>query len=330
MIFHKSINKMKTKLITTIMAMLSALALTAAPITIDTVLVEANGGNTADSTVRWDGTSGYGAVDYDYRIGTTAVTNAQYAAFLNAVANESDAYGLYNTGMSTATGANSGGILRTYDDATSSYIYTTVINGEDRGGWAVNYVSIYDAMRFCNWLTSGGTETGMYALNGVATPDITTIVRDATAWANGGVAITTEDEWYKAAYYNPLTGTYYSYTNKQNDDSGLAGMANIMASGIGHVTEATFGTEGPYGTYGQGGNVWEWTDGIVDSYYSAMSGGSLLSLAGELASASGYYNDPAGDRRGIGFRVVVIPEPSTYAMIFGVLALGFAIYRRRK
>jgi len=28
--------------------------------------------------------------------------------------------------------------------------------------------------------------------------------------------------------------------------------------------------------------------------------------------------------------IVVIPEPSTYAMIFGVLALGLAIYRRRK
>jgi len=30
------------------------------------------------------------------------------------------------------------------------------------------------------------------------------------------------------------------------------------------------------------------------------------------------------------FRLVAIPEPSTYALIFGVLALGFAIYRRRK
>jgi hypothetical protein len=26
----------------------------------------------------------------------------------------------------------------------------------------------------------------------------------------------------------------------------------------------------------------------------------------------------------------VIPEPSTYAMIFGALALGFVAYRRRK
>ena len=242
------------------MAMLSALALTAAPITIDTVLVEANGGNTADTTVQWDGTSGYGAVDYDYRIGTTAVTNAQYAAFLNAVASTSDAYGLYNANMATATGSSSGGILRSYDDATSSYIYTTVINGEDRGGWAVNYVSIYDAMRFCNWLTSGGTETGMYALNGVATPDITTILRYATAWTNGGVSIATDDEWYKAAFYNASNGTYYSYTNKQNDESLLAGMANIWDTGIRHVTEADFGTEGPYNTYGQGGNGWEWTN----------------------------------------------------------------------
>jgi len=324
---------MKTKLITTMMAMLSTLALSAAPISIDTVYV-GNAGNAPDTVEQWDGTSGYGAVDYDYRIGTTAVTNAQYAAFLNAIASESDAYGLYNANMATATGTDSGGILRTYDDATSKYIYTTVINGEDRGGWAVNYVNIYDAMRFCNWLTSGDTESGMYALNGVAIPDITTILRDATAWANGGVAIASEDEWYKAAFYNASNGTYYSYTNKQNDPSGLAGMANIWSTGIQHVIDADFGTEGPYNTYGQGGNVWEWTDSIVyisDDYYSILRGGSFPNNASALSS-SARRNDiyPSDENYYTGFRVAVIPEPSTYAMIFGVLALGFAIYRRRK
>ena len=40
----------------------------------------------------------YGAVSYDYRIGTNEVTNAQYAEFLNAKA-ASDPLGLYNTSM---------------------------------------------------------------------------------------------------------------------------------------------------------------------------------------------------------------------------------------
>ncbi len=45
-----------------------------------------------------DGTTGYGGVAYDYRIGTTEVTNAQYAAFLNEKA-KSDPLGLYNANM---------------------------------------------------------------------------------------------------------------------------------------------------------------------------------------------------------------------------------------
>ena len=39
------------------------------------------------------------SVSYDYRIGTTEVTNAQYAAFLNVKAT-SDPLALYNTSMS--------------------------------------------------------------------------------------------------------------------------------------------------------------------------------------------------------------------------------------
>ena len=69
-------------------------------ITIDTVPV-GNRGNANDST-------GYGGVSYDYRIGTTEVTNAQYVEFLNAVA-ATDPYGLYNTSMGSTT---YGGITR--------------------------------------------------------------------------------------------------------------------------------------------------------------------------------------------------------------------------
>ena len=60
-------------------------------VTIDTVPV-GNAGNAGD--VQSQGT--FGAVPYNYRIGTTAVTNAQYTEFLNAVA-VTDPYALHNT-----------------------------------------------------------------------------------------------------------------------------------------------------------------------------------------------------------------------------------------
>ncbi|NIM51450.1 MAG: PEP-CTERM sorting domain-containing protein, partial [Gemmatimonadales bacterium] len=48
-------------------------------------------------------THGYGGVGYVYNIGRYEVTNAQYCAFLNAVA-ASDPHGLYNTYMGTFLG----------------------------------------------------------------------------------------------------------------------------------------------------------------------------------------------------------------------------------
>ena len=36
----------------------------------------------------------------------------------------------------------------------------------DRANRPVNFVSWYDAARFCNWLTTGDTEAGVYTLDG--------------------------------------------------------------------------------------------------------------------------------------------------------------------
>ena len=73
-----------------------------------------NPGNPADTR---DSANGFGSVAYPYRIGTTEVTNAQYTAFLNAVA-ASDPYGLYNTNMGSQT---YGGIVRSGASGSFSY-----------------------------------------------------------------------------------------------------------------------------------------------------------------------------------------------------------------
>ena len=67
----------------------------------------------------------------------------------------------------------------------------------------VNHVSFWDACRFCNWLHNGqgdgDTEDGAYTLKGYAGADGREIRRNPGAkWF-----IPNEDEWYKAAYYDP-------------------------------------------------------------------------------------------------------------------------------
>jgi hypothetical protein len=139
-------------------------------------------GNAADTAVMVnDGTTGYGAVGYGYRIGTYDVTNAQYTAFLNAQAANSDLYGLYNSRMAgwAADGAfgSQGGITRS--GAAGNYSYTV------NAGYAnkpVVYVSWYDAVRFANWLSngqgSGDTESGTYAITGGGADAGTVVVPD--------------------------------------------------------------------------------------------------------------------------------------------------------
>lgn len=279
-------------------------------------------GNTADTT-------GYGAVNYDYRIGTTAVTNAQYTTFLNSVA-KSDPYGLYNTSMN----GYYGGITRT--GTAGSYIYTVK---EDRGNNPVNWVSFLDAARFSNWLTNGAndgasTESGMYTIIQHSTVAYSVVSdRNEAAWAAGGYAIASEDEWYKAAYYNLVDGVYTKYATGNTIDTTQASYDN---SNYNIVAVDAYAPE-QNGTYGMMGNVQEWNEGSFTDFgviYRFIRGGAYTSRDYALESGDrSQYTHVGWEYSNTGFRVstlALLPEPSTYAGIIAALALGFVILRRRK
>jgi formylglycine-generating enzyme required for sulfatase activity len=286
-------------------------------INIDTVLV-GDAGNANDST-------GYGGVSYDYHVGTYEVTNSQYVSFLNATG-ASNTHGVFNASMESDS---RGGIQQ--DGGSGSFSYNVKAGFGDK---PVNFVSFWDAARFTNWLTSGDTEVGVYNLGGVTSPTNADITRDAKAWAAGGVAIASEDEWYKAAYYKggSTTAGYWDYAHQS--DSITTADANY-ANSVGTLTDVgTYSDDASYyGTFDQGGNVWEWNDAIVSSSDRGRRGGAFNSHGyGLQPSDRVNFLIPTDERDSVGFRVsslAPIPEPSTYAAIFGGLALSVATMRRK-
>ena len=168
----------------------------------------------------------YGSVSYNYSIDAYDVTLAQYTVFLNAVA-KTDTYGLYNIYMGGANDYYSTqGIMQS--GSPGSYSYSVTGSNPQAANCPAFDVTWFDAARFCNWLQNGQltgvrgtgtTETGAYTLNG----DTTSGTESRNA--NAKYFIPSENEWYKAAYYNPSSATCIcTYRNPEQHRAGeLAG-----------------------------------------------------------------------------------------------------------
>lgn len=300
----------------------------------------------------------YGSVPTFYRIGKYETTNAQYAEFLNAKAANSqgsDTLALYNTSMGTDP---RGGIQRTGDGTIGSpYVYATRPNMHDK---PVNFVGIFDAMRYANWLNNGGgdseTEDGSYTLlGGTAVPsNSNTVQRNSAA----RIFLPSENEWYKAAYFEPGASqdNYWRYPTRSDQPPVAAtadALGNIANPGanvanydymsnwngqIGNVT--TVGSAGPesegfFGTADMAGNVYEMTDTIFHmnmGLYRARGGSFADGEIFQRSSIDGGVSRFFEGEPAIGFRIASVPEPGTLhlaALGCGLAMIG-VIRNRRK
>ena len=319
-------------------------ATAAQAITIDMVTV-ANPGNAPDSVVMNDGTSGYGEVDYTYKIGKFEITAGQYTAFLNAVARQADPYLL-----GRVTGP--GGTLQMNCNITRSgtpgnYTYSVPADWANR---PVNYVDWGSAARFCNWMANGQpntgvedlttTEDGSYYINGALINEaLSTVTRKPTAtWV-----IPSENEWYKAAYYDPNkngTGSpgYWLYPTRSDDLPGNILSSPDPGNSANFVQGGAYTVGGPYwrtpvgaftnsastyGTFDQGGDVDEWNE-------TSRRGGSFTQVSFALLSSEREYPLFRGMADATyGFRVAYVPEPSVFLLVVSAASV-FVVFRARR
>jgi formylglycine-generating enzyme required for sulfatase activity len=273
--------------------------------TIDFVSV-GNTGNAADTT-------SYGAVPYEYRVGTYEITQD---AITKATA----------SGMANVTA----------------------------GAWSGNQpaanISWYEAAAFVNWLNTSTGNQAAYNLTFSGSWSMT-LWSSADAWQLGGenlyrhkdayYFLPSENEWYKAAYFNPGGSNYFLYPTASDTaptpvasgtSAGTAVYSN--AASVPAIVDSTGGLS-PYGTMGQGGNVWEWNESAFGGTNSSSStnravrGGDWVAAEGALRSSFRLDVDPSFEIDIVGFRVASVPEPSTYALLL-MAGAGWLLWKRRK
>jgi len=322
-----------------------------AAVVIDTVYV-GNPGNAADPT------TALGSVSYGYSLGKYEVTIGQYTEFLNSVA-KVDTYSLFSTDMSS--NLNIAGISRS--GSSGNFTYSAMTNSGSSANRPVTFVSWFSAARFANWMANGQpvgaqgnstTEIGAYTLNGAMSG--LNYSKNAVN-PNTGAAptwwIPSVNEWYKAAYYEPgaSSDNYWLYPTRSDvvpgnvvgatenqanyptavysvtQNSTYSSSLNYLSSGGAFTSSESY-----FGTFDQGGNVWEWTDGTlsVPQPTREIRGGAWdFTTEYELRSnnvAAG--KTPESGTELIGFRLASIPEPSTAAFL-AIALLGLVFYCRR-
>ncbi len=227
-------------------------------------------------------------------------------------------------------------------------------------------VSWNHAARFVNWLN---TSTGGYAAYKFVTNGVND---DVSLWSSGDVddydssnplrsrrakfVLPSVDEWYKAAYFDPSTSSYYDYPTGSNvtptgvtsgTAPGTAVFGLSLPTGPADIDQA--GGLSPYGVMALGGNVTEWGEPQQLSLFSSTApfpstggamerGGSWVDSAVILSATVFSDTAAAGDAgEAVGFRVVylmaAVPEPGLAAIaggLVGGLALGLRTLRGQR
>jgi formylglycine-generating enzyme len=282
------------------------------------------------------------------------VTAGQYTEFLTAVA-KTDTYGLYNAQM----WSDIYGCKIQQSGTPGDYAYSVAADYANR---PVNYVGYWDACRFANWLhndrptfaagtpgeVAGSTETGAYTLttDGISN---NTVFRNAD-WR---FAVTSEDEWYKAAYYKggSLNCGYWRYPTSSDTEPGgditdaSGNNANCRDGATGNPSPFPIdppyyftlagefqASDSPYGTFDQGGNVSEWNEAIISSSSRGIRGGRFDNSIRDTMQAyyRGDYRSPTIETSGVGFRVVSVPEPGSLGMSAGIALTALLWHWRRR
>ncbi len=227
----------------------------------------------------------------------------------------------------------------------------TISHNERGANKPATSVSWNEAARFVNWLNTSQGYQAAYNFTTTGVNDNIALWSSAQAWQQGGENLfrhkdahywlPSMDEWYKAAYYDPESGTYGYYPTSDGTKptavpGGTADKTAVidqpLSQGPADITNA--GGLSAYGIMGLGGNAYEWHE-TSDGVYRLTKGGSWEQNSSAMLSFTGDRLIPDMSADVLGFRVASlsspdpVPEPGALAVWAVLSGIGLCWLKRR-
>ncbi len=260
--------------------------------------------------------------------------------------------GTYEVSRDMVTKANTvGGLLITLDDMSA-----VGGNGPNQPATGVTW---NEAARFVNWLSvsNGFSPAYKFTTQPGDAGYVSANNSNITLWTSGDAGfnpanryrnsqavffLPSVDEWYKAAYYDPVSGTYSDFATGSNTAptsvaSGTAPGTAVYGSQTAPAAINLAGGLSFYGTMGQNGNVYEVEETDQDlvndgdgANRRGARGGSWAASSSQLSSLDRTFVTTGSGLNFVGFRVASvasIPEASPI-LLGSVLMLVVGCWKR--
>ena len=267
-------------------------------------------GNANDST-------GYGGVNYRYRVSSTQITVGDWVAFLNAV-DPNNTLGF----DPIAAGCGNPFCFATYSHSGSTWSVVAFsedgmnMSASQTANLPIDWLSLNMVARYMNWLATGNINNGAFTFSG-SSGNSTITSFDANY---PGPRLPLEDELYKAMFWDTNNNSYNNYPTT-NLSGGVPVISSVDSTGIhnsnvGGALIPGFSTPMHYGQVGQEtGNPWGLFDVTGNRHETTLEpsattttilrGASAFDNTGADHSLSSFRNNlSASDRYvSVGYRV---------------------------
>lgn len=225
-------------------------------------------------------------------------------------------------------------------------------NGNAKPATGINW---YEAAQFVNHLNTSKGYTAAYKFNVSGALQLWTSAEagyNASNLFRNTLAVfflPNMDEWFKAGFYDPnktpsaMMGKYWSFATGSDSlptavSSGIDPYTAVFSQQASPADVDKSGGLSPYGTMGQNGNVYEWMETAYDlvnnvpDEFRGLRGGAWDDGTGSIGFSALNYVNPLTEQSiygDIGFRVAMIPEPNSVALL-AISGIALAINKRRR